>query len=201
MLALVLLLGATAIHTKTLYDDERDEYTTFGSVRLDVPFDTLTRVAGDFAHYRDWSLKGINADGDRDFISLLRDVRFRPRGSEGLGIFSLKFDVDLVWPFGSANNLIHFKVVRATPAPGGGVREMRVKLFGDNVMIDDFSLRLIAEPNGPGSRVRFNSRTRFDGFFDTFLSMARYKKNVEWRIVKVIKNLKAHVEGGSAPLE
>lgn len=197
MLALVLLLGAAAISTRTLYDDHLDEYTTSGSVRLDVPFDTLTGVAGDFAHYRDWALKGINGGGERDFITLMRDVRFRPRGSDGLGIFSLTFDVDLVWPFGSTSNLIHFRVVRATPAPNGGVREMQVQLFGDNVMIDAFSLRLTAEPDGPGSRVRFSSRTRFDGFFDTFLSMARYKRNVEWRIVKVIGNLKAHVEGGS----
>ena len=58
----------------------------------------------------------------------------------------------------------------------------------------DLVATLVAEPAGAGSVVRFRSRVRFDGFFDTFLSMSRYKRNVEWRIVKVIKNLKAYVE-------
>lgn len=199
MLALVLILAAAQVQTDTRYDDDKDEYTTSGHIQLDVPFATLTRVAGDFARYRDWSLKGINGSGERDFITLLRDVHFRPRGSAGLGIFSLKFDVDLVWPFGSDGNLIHMRIAQAVPAPEGGVQELRVVLFGDNVMIDDFQVRLVARPDGAGSRVKFYSRTRFDGFFDTFLSMSRYKRNVEWRIVKVIKNLKAHVEALPKP--
>jgi len=195
MLALlVLLLAAHSVETQTRYDDDTDEYTTSGQVRLDVPFDTLARVAGDFVRYRDWALRDINGAGERDFITLLRDVRFRPRGDAGLGIFTLRFDVDLVWPVGSEDNLIHFRVAQAVPAPNGGVREMRVKLYGTNVMIDEFMVRLRALPDGAGSRVKFSSRVRFDGFFDTFLSMARYKRNVEWRIVKVIQNLKTHVE-------
>jgi hypothetical protein len=194
MLALVLVLGATAIQTTTRYDDDRDEYITSGQIRLDVPFDTLTRVAGELSQYRHWALDGINGSGERDFITLLRDIRFRPRGVVGLGIFTLHFDVDLVWPFGSKNNLIHFKVAQYVHAPGGGAQELRVILYGENVMIDDFRVRLYARPDGAGSLVKFHSVTRFDSFFDTFLSMARYKRNVEWRIVKVIKNLKKHVE-------
>jgi len=163
-------------------------------VALDVPYSTLTRVAGEYSKYRVWALEGINGNGERDFITLLRDVRFQFRPRSTVGFFVLRFDVDLVWPFGSQGNQIRFAVRGATPSEGGGVRDLHLGLLGENIMIDDFDVRLVAEPAGAGSVVRFRSRVRFDGFFDTFLSMSRYKRNVEWRIVKVIKNLKAYVE-------
>ena len=193
MLVLILLLGAT-VSTKSEYDGERDEYSTFGQVHLDVPFDTLVRVASDFPRYPQWSLEGLNGEGERAVTTIMRGLRFRPRGGEGLGVFSLTFDVDLVWPFGSTGNLIHFKVTKSALATSGGTHEVRVRLFGDNILLDEFSLHLTAEPDGHGSRLRFHLQTRFDSFFDAFVSMARYRKSIEWRVTKVVRNLKLYAE-------
>ncbi len=99
-----------------------------------------------------------------------------------------------MWPFGSTDNIVEFAVQEAVAADGGGIRELLVMLHGDNTVINEFQVRLVADGDASGSRVRLRSRVRFADFFDAFLTMARYRRNIEWRIVKVIQNLKRYVE-------
>ena len=205
IVALITLTGGSSwaradeVTTHTVYDDEASAYVTRGRVRLKVPFETLTRVAGAFEKYRAWTLLGINGDkaNSREFITLLRDVTFRRGGPRGRGYFDVRFDIDLLWPFGSEGNSLHFDIRRAVyvePRAERRVRTLEIGLMSDSMVLDTFSLRLEASGDAAGSEVRFTCRVRFVSLIDTFFSMSRYRYNVEWRIIKVIQNLKAYVE-------
>lgn len=200
LLALLLALPATApaadgVTTATTYDDDDDAFVTRGQVILDVPFTTVTRVAAAYAAYRTWALRDINHKPDGDpFITKLHDVRYRPGAAAGRGAFDLVYDVDLVWPLGSEGDILRFAIKDARPTPDGGVDRLAVTLGGDSALIDAFDLVLEARPHPRGAIVDFNSRTRFVGIVDTFFPLSVYRKNIEWRIARVITNLKRHVE-------
>lgn len=187
--------AADGVTTRTHYDDDDDAFVTTGRVVLDVPFATVTRVAAAYDRYRDWALVDINQkpDGD-DFITQLRDVRYLAGGAAGRGAFDLTYDVDLVWPFGSEGDILRFAVKRERRHPAGGVDQLAVELGGESGLIEQFDLVLTARPHPKGAVVDFESRTRFVGIVDTFFPLSVYRKNVEWRIGKVIGNLKKHVE-------
>lgn len=190
--------AAEGVSTRTVYDDERDAFITTGRVVLDVPFATVTRVAGAFDGYAGWALRDINhRPGGKTFITQFHDVRYRAGGAGGRGAFDLVYDVDLVWPFGSEGDVIRFAVKEARPVAGapGAVDRLAVELGGDSALIEQFDLVLEATGDAAGSVVRFRSETRFVGIVDTFFPMSVYRRNVEWRIAKVIENLKLHVQG------
>lgn len=190
-------LAAEKVVTRTVYDDDRDMFVTTGEVVLDVPFETVTRVAGAFGAYREWALVRINRrPSGKPFITQFHDVRYLPGGAGGRGAFDLVYDVDLVWPFGSEGDIIRFAVEEARPVDGvpGAVQRLAVTLGGDSALIETFELALWATGDATGSTVRFKSETRFVGIVDTFFPMSVYRRNVEWRIGKVIQNLQAHVQ-------
>lgn len=201
-IALALTAGSAAadpVVTRTVYDDDREMFVTTGRVTLAVPFEVVTRVAGAFADYRGWALADINRrPGGKAFITQFHDVRYLPGGAGGRGAFDLVYDVDLVWPFGSEGDVIRFAVTEVRPVAGvsGGVERLAVRLGGDSALIESFDLVLWATGDGAGSTVQFKSETRFVGIVDTFFPMSVYRKNVEWRIGKVIQNLQAHVQKG-----
>lgn len=190
--------AAERVVTRTVYDDDREMFVTTGEVTLDVPFETVARVAGAFDRYRTWALVDINRrPSGKPFITQFHDVRYLPGGAGGRGAFDLVYDVDLVWPFGSEGDIIRFAVadVRSVPGVPGAVQRLAVQLGGDSALIERFDLALWASGDAKGSVVRFKSETRFVGIVDTFFSMSVYRRNVEWRIGKVIQNLQAHVQG------
>ncbi len=190
--------AAERVVTRTVYDDDREMFVTTGEVTLDVPFETVARVAGAFDRYRAWALVDINRrPSGKPFITQFHDVRYLPGGAGGRGAFDLVYDVDLVWPFGSEGDIIRFAVaeVRRVPGAPDAVQRLAVQLGGDSALIERFDLALWASGDAKGSVVRFKSETRFVGIVDTFFSMSVYRRNVEWRIGKVIQNLQAHVQG------
>ncbi len=192
--------AAKEVNARTVYDDDEDVFITSGWVGLEVPLPVLARVAGDFATYGDWSLRGINRKASgKKFITLLNAVRFLPGGAGGRGAFDVHFDIDLVWPFGSTDNIIRFGIKQARTLPGGGVDRLEVTLHGENTLLDDFHLVLEATGDDKVSIVRFRSRVKVDGFFDTFFTLDTYRRNVEYRIVKVIENLKHHLDQRGPP--
>lgn len=184
----------SSVVTRTVYDDDTDAFVTTGRVVLDVPFATVIRVAAAYPAYRDWALHGINRKpGGGEFITLLHDVRYRPGAAAGRGAFDVVYDVDLVWPFGSKGDVLRF-AVREARAVEGGIDRLSVALGGDSALIDTFDLVLNARPHPRGAVVDFQSRTVFVGVVDTFFPLSVYRRNIEWRIAKVISNLKRHVE-------
>lgn len=193
-------VAADRVHTHTVYDDDTDTYITKGRVEIDVPFAQVVQVAGAFTRYRDWALRGINRrPGGKTFITQLHDVLYHPGGAKGRGVFDVVYDVDLVWPFDSEGEVIRFAVTEVVRPPSGGVQRLAVRLGGDSLLIERFSLVLWAIDRGDGSTVRFESRTRFVGLVDTFFTLSVYRRNIEWRIGKVIRNLRAHVEAHPSP--
>lgn len=184
-----------AVHTHTVYDDDTDTYITRGRVEITVPFTQVVQVAGAFDRYRDWALKGINRrPGGKTFITQLHDLRFYPGGAGGRGAFDLVYDVDLVWPFDREGEIIRFAVTEIVRTAEGGVQRLAVKLGGDSLLIEQISLVLWATGRGAGTTVRFESRTRFVGLVDTFFTLSVYRRNIEWRIGKVVRNLQAYFE-------
>ena len=180
--------------TTAWYDDETDTFVSKGSVPVDVSVARLGQVAGDFRNYRKWSLKGINEKprGGK-YNVLIRDVFFRPGGSAGLGAFDLIYDVDLIWPFGSKDNMASFDVVKVNKRADGGIDRMVCKLSKKNNLLDRFDIDLRAEGSEAESRVVYRNDVKFIALINAFFSLKQYRKNIEGRVIKVLENLKLEV--------
>ena len=193
---LLLLTAGTAfadksVSVKTVYNDDTDTFRTRGQVTLDVPLQSVTEVAGKLNEYRRWALREINTKANgKSFIIQLRDLSHTSGGPFGHGLFRLKYDVDLVWPFGSKNQHIDFAVLDVNPNPKGGLDRLTVALHGPNKIIKTFSLVLIAFGDEKRAVVDFEAQVQLTGFIDTFFPLSVYRRNIEYRIVKVIRNLK-----------
>jgi len=180
---------ADEVKAHTWYDDDYDEFRTRGHVDLDLPLSTVTRVAAAFDDYRLWALHDINLkkNGDK-FITLLRDVRFRPNRGK-MGAFEVTYDLDLVWPFGSEGDRILFALRTRRAHPDGGVDRLVVGLGEESSLLHNFYLELQATGDAQRSRVSFYARVEILGVIDAFFSLGRYRRNIEYRIVKVVQNL------------
>ena len=53
---------------------------------------------------------------------------------------------------------------------------------------------MTAKATDQDSRVDFVAKVKFNGLVDTFFSLARFRQNIEYRVVKVILNLQKHAE-------
>jgi len=180
---------ADAVQTHTWYDDDHDEFRTRGHVDLDLPLSTVTQVAAAFDEYRLWALRKINQKKNGDaFITLLKDVRFRA-GTGKMGAFAVTYDLDLVWPFGSEGEHLLFAVRTRRPHPAGGIDRLVVGLGEESALLNSFHLELEATGDERRSRVSFYARVEILGVVDTFFTLGRYRRNIEYRIVKVVQNL------------
>ena len=181
--------------THTTYDSDRDFFKTVGHVVVDVEMDLLSKIAGGFSAYRDWAMFEINQSKNGEAYSILfRDVVFREGGRGGLGIFRINFDLDWPWPFGAKGKTLDFAILKATPNGQGGINHLIIDLQKRGALLKTFRLDMIAKPEGQGSRVDFVAKVKFNGLVDTFFSLARFRQNIEYRVVKVILNLQAHAE-------
>ena len=180
---------AEKVHTATWYDDNVDEFRTRGYVDLDLPLPTVTAVAAAFDDYRLWALRHINhKKGGGTFITQLRDVRFLPRAGKQ-GAFVVYYDLDLIWPFGSDGQRLQLDVQEARPHPSGGVDRLVVRLGHGSSLLNNFHLTLVATGDGTKSRISFYSRVEIVGIIDAFFTLGVYRRNIEYRIVKVVQNL------------
>ncbi len=183
--------------THTYYDDDRGMFMSRGEVRVGVPLNELAEVAGDFAHYGDWTLYGINdRPGGGSFTIILKAVDYVPGGSYGLGIFNIRYDLNVIWPFGRTNQVIPFEVAKAVRRPDGGVDHLEFVLGNDNMLLDTFKVVLRASGDEQRSVVRFRSEVAFASLVDAFFTLKGFRKNIEWRIVRVLKNLKRRLQSG-----
>ena len=182
-------------NTTTIYDSEKDIFITSGSVEVQVPPAVLGPIAGDFSHYRDWALFEINEAKDGEAYSILfRDVKYRKGGRGGLGIFRVYFDLDWPWPFGAKGKRLDFAVLKARPSPTGGIDHLIIDLEERGTLLKTFELDMTAQSSPSGTLVTFRAKVKFNGFVDTFFSLARFRHNIEYRVVKVIANLQKHAE-------
>ncbi|MCA9540444.1 MAG: hypothetical protein KC620_16205 [Myxococcales bacterium] len=185
---------ADDVRLKSRYDDDADTFVTTGRVALAVPLSTVVDIAGAFDHYRDWALIDINRKPEGgQFIVQLRDFRFQPGGAAGRGALDLYFDVDLVWPFGAEGEILRFDLREKRPF-GTGIDRLKVALGSDSSFVDQFDLVLWAEGDENGTAVRFESRVKVNALVDPFFPLSVYRRNVEYRIAKVVRNLQTYVE-------
>lgn len=185
-------LASEAIETSTFYDREKDLYVTTGTALIDGTLAQLGYAAGDYSKYRDWSLAGINGDADnpRRFISLVQDIRYRRVDSKQY--FDITYDIDLIWPFGSKGNQLPFEI-SGEVWDGKELRRMVASLAGGSFFIDRFDLSLELIKVSGSSAVKFVCEMKLTPIIDVFFSLEKYVKNIEWRVLKVIRNLQGYV--------
>lgn len=185
-------LASESLETNTFYDRERDRYVTTGTALIDGTLAQLGYAAGDYSKYREWSLVGINGDTDnpRRFISLVQDIQYRAIGSKQY--FDITYDIDLIWPFGSKGNQLPFEI-SGEEWDGKELRRMVASLAGNSFFIDRFDLSLELIKVSESSAVKFVCEMKLAPIVDAFFSLEKYRKNIEWRVLRVIKNLQSYV--------
>ncbi|MGC6418973.1 MAG: hypothetical protein ACON3Z_17735 [Bradymonadia bacterium] len=187
-------VDAQQFTVSTHYDDDRDVFVTTGQLKLPVSLERVTRFAAEFGQYRDWALKGINQKASgRSFIVQLRDLSYVAGKPSRHGHFIVKFDVDLVWPFKERDSQIKFKLDRLRRHGQDGVDMMALSLYGESRFIRAFDLVLSAMPQANGSAVSFRSEVELSPVVDTFFPLSVYRRNIEYRIAKVILNIHRHL--------
>jgi hypothetical protein len=180
---------------KTHYDDDIDAYVTQGVIKVGVPLDDLATMAAAFKTYRQWALLGINRNASgTPYMTILNRVTYHPDRPFGKGHFAILFDVDLIWPFGSDDNVVIFGITHATPRENGpGIGRLAVTLHGDNSLLKRFEIDLTATGDEKDSQVNFRGVVKLNSLVDAFFSLEGYRKNIEYRIIKVLKNLRATI--------
>ena len=179
------------LSVNTSYETKRDVFITIGHVTMPCGLEPLTELAARFESYRDWALRGINKKASgKAFIIKLLDVAHRPGTPGPQGHFAITFDVDLSWPFRERGSTIKFGVDRVRRYKQNGIDRMSVSLFGVNRLIKRFELELAADGDQVSSRLAFKAVVKLHPVVDTFFPIGVYRKNIEYRIAKVVLNLR-----------
>lgn len=184
------------METTTYYDKDTDAYITTGTAKINGSIARLGMATSEYDKYRVWSLEGINggASNPRRFISLIRDIQYRK--AEGKQYFDVTYDVDLIWPFGSTGNQLPFEITGEV-WDGELLQRMVASLAADSFFIDRFDLSLELIEVAGSSAVKFVCQMKLSPIVDAFFSLEKYRKNIEWRILRVIGNLQGYVAAQS----
>ena len=67
-------------------------------------------------------------------------------------------------------------------------------LYGKSAIIKKYDVSMTASGNATTSAVDFSAEVKLQGFIDTFFPLSVYRRNIEYRIVKVIANLREFLE-------
>lgn len=196
MQSLALLTASPATTVNSIYDENTNHYKTLGTASINLPYNLLGRIANDFKKYDLWALKGINGDSDnsRKFISILKQLLFSNNTRTNSGFFKMIYDVDLIFPFGQSDESLTFKVFEHQQVKGL-LKKFKITLDEDSLVIDTFDLSVsLMEAQANKTIVEFSCTFKLVGIFDYFFSLERYRYNVEWRILKIIENLKFYAE-------
>ena len=121
-------------------------------------------------------------------------MKHRPGLPHGKGRFVIRFDVDLIWPFKRKNQTIKFGIREARLRPEGGIDRLVVGLYGKSAIIKQYDVSMEASGTENASAVDFVAEVKLQGFIDTFFPLSVYRRNIEYRIVKVIANLREFLE-------
>ena len=193
-LSMGILLAAKAYpQSQTTYDKDRHTYTTTGEKILGVGLADAAKIASSFATYNSWLFSGINGEkgNKRKLICILKELNYqRIKDSHRM---TLIFDVDLFFPLGREDASLHFAIT--------GIRKKGAKLTGYSLLLSEKSLiidsilfRVDLKAIGPKqSKLTYYSALRLKYLFDMFFNLERYKRNISWRIEKIISNFEKRV--------
>ncbi len=174
-----------AIEVTTVYTDDQ-YYVSLGIVDIGLPAESLSSILTDFAHYRNWALKGLDGRDEvsKGFIGILRDVAYLPAEE----VFVLYYDINLSWPFGSKDHTVRF-ILKQERSSEGLIRRLSLKLEEKSFTLKDAGFYMVLTPYGSGARIKATARVKFSWLINLFFHLEKYRKNVDWRIERIIENL------------
>ena len=200
--SLVTFAGLTAAkplcastHVSSTFNDEREDYTTEGYATVDAPLSITGQIAENFDEYRNWSLEGINGDPEnsRKFISLIKDIVYSKDYESG--VFTVKYDVDLIFPFNRTDESLKFTISDIKRTAQGNLYSFQIDLNDDSMVINKFHILITLRETPAGqSVISFSSTFQLASIFAIFFSLKRYRQNVEWRILRIIENMNHFAE-------
>ncbi len=164
-------------------------YVTRGFLSLPIAFSALREILDDYSTYREWALEGMDGKDpvSKKFIGIFSDIIYLPEQH----FFEVVFDVNLPWPFGSKGNKIQFKIKEEQNDEKA--KRMTLVMATTSFAVEHASLSFEAYGLSGGSVLIFTARLKFSSLIGLFFNIDSYKKNVEWRIGRMVKNLKKRV--------
>lgn len=172
---------------KTYYNDD-GYYITEGSVVVPVPVFLANRIISDYRHYNRWALKGMDGRDpiSKEFIGILKDVRYLH--PETLEVY---YDVNLPWPFGMKDKSVRF-AIDSSIYSGMDYIKMSFTMDQEAAALENSSLQFEVVGNERESEILFTFGLKFTPLVNLFFSLPSYKKNIEWRIIRVLKNFNTY---------
>ena len=166
---------------------------------LRFPFPRVEAVCAEVSAYKDWIFRGINGSpgNPRDFLVLMRHLEHFYSGKRQI-FLKVSYDLDLP-VFRREGQALYFKYSSQNISSKASQqqREYLISLseqFGGSLAVDKLNFKISVSKYGVSqSYVRFVSQTRFAYIVDLFFDMEKYKKNVEWRILQIIRNFVDHI--------
>ena len=186
MFLFFLTFSLFAINAETIYNKDH-YYITSGLVYLDIPAKELSDIITDYAGYRNWALKGIDGKDPRSkkFNIILADIIFQEISQN----FMLLFDLNLVWPFGSKGNKVYFDIIKDFTSTGI-IKTIEYRLSKPTPLVPWASLSIEVFEHLSECKIYFKCKIKLAWFVDIFFTLKGYKKNIEMRIIQIIRNLK-----------
>lgn len=174
-------------NVETRYGDD-GYYITHGSVSVPVPVFLANRIISDYRHYNRWALKGMDGRDpiSKKFIGLLKDVRFIPPNT-----LEVYYDVNLPWPFGMKDKSVRF-AIDSSIYSGRDYIKMAFTMDQEAAALEDSYLEFEVVGNEERSEILFSFGLKFTPLVNLFFSLPSYKKNIEWRIIRVLENFNTY---------
>jgi len=179
------------IDVTSYYDKKHGHFITKGRLKLDIPHSIISNIALDFKKYRLWVLNDINDEKGKkhDFLTRLRDINVYDKADRGKIKAEILYDLDLIFPFGKKGEKIIFILDNIT-IMNSLLRSYEIKIAESNFAMNSLNVKLDLKPiSQKESEITFYCVVEMSSILNLFLSLKKYKKNIEWRLVKVIKNL------------
>ena len=140
----------------------------------------------------EWGLKGLSLPKEKDELLVFHFKSTNYNKNTGI----LRAIGDVVVPnVTTLNNLyVDSKVIQKTYADGR--RDVSLKLSSENTFLNDMHgvFRFYPKKNKKAAYYTIETHIKFGWFFDIFVTQKRYKQILEWRILKVMHNLKEESE-------
>lgn len=194
----------SAIEASSRYLEKEGEYLTTGSFVLDIPFEVVSQVGGDFASYNTWALRDINGgrDNPRKFLVLFRKLLFENHQKDKN--FKVIYDLDV--PLVGRENAVLLMAVtstsyklseqRGSTGPGRKqplITSFKLAMSGDNFALNKMEFEAHILPFDQKTRLNFAGRMQLSRWVNWAFDLERYRTNVEWRFKRIIANLYAQI--------
>lgn len=171
---------------------ENHFYITTGEIDFDLDVWEVGTVLLKYNDYSKWAfvgMQGVDKESE-GLIAYFTDVRYSAQEN----LFYVTFDLNLIWPFGKKGSVIRFRPVQSFDDEGR-LRSISLNPMLGNKMVHSAIMMFELRETPSGSSLRYESRIRLAPFLDFFFSLRSYKKNFEWYVFKMTRNLTEYLNG------